>query len=393
MGYVNPASGTLVRHLSRASLLTCCCVIYILRENSEFALKLDTQEAPQSGNRLQSRARRVGLRDVAELAGVSVASVSRVLNDPDRVAESTRAGVRQAIHELGYIPDGNARALSRQRSDNVGAIVPTIDNAIFAGGIEALQKRLNEQGYNLLLATSGYDPAAEYHQCRNLVMSGVGAIWFMGETHLPETYALLQQHDVRYVNTGTYAADPPHPCVGFDNRAAAARASNYLLDLGHSRIGVLAGIRRDNDRAANRVRGVSEAMAARGLDLPADRIVEQPYTLDGGAQGLRILMSGDQPPTAIFCGNDVLACGAALEAPRLGLRVPADLSIVGFDDLELASHVEPNLTTVRVPTAEMGRKAADYLIGALEGRDVPRATEIKVSLIVRDSTAPPPAPR
>jgi LacI family transcriptional regulator len=153
---------------------------------------------------------------------------------------------------------------------------------------------------------------------------------------------------------------------------------------------MLAGVTRDNDRATARVAGVRAALHDAGLELPAQRLVERKYGLAAARDGLRELMAPRVKPTAVVCGNDVLAFGALLEAQRMGIAVPQALSIVGFDDLELAHHVQPALTTVRVPAEAMWRTAADRLIAALRGEAVPHATEIEVALVVRDSTGPAP---
>jgi LacI family transcriptional regulator len=190
-----------------------------------------------------------------------------------------------------------------------------------------------------------------------------------------------------------WPAPPDRVAVGFDNARAMAQVVRYLLDLGHRHIAMLAGQTRDNDRAAARVAGVREALRAAGLSLPAARLVERPYELAAARDGLRVLLQADPAPTAVVCGNDVLATGALLEAARLGVAVPGQLSIVGFDDLDLAGHLQPGLTTVRVPAEEMWRLAADRVLDALRGVEVPRSTEIEVALVVRGSTAPPPGAR
>jgi LacI family transcriptional regulator len=177
--------------------------------------------------------------------------------------------------------------------------------------------------------------------------------------------------------------------VGFDNARAMGQVVRYLLDLGHRRIAMLAGVTRDNDRAAARVRGVREALAAAGLSLPAHRLVEHPYGLAPAREGLRQLMEAAPAPTAVVCGNDVLALGALLEAQHLGLHVPRDLSIVGFDDLELASHVQPALTTVHVPAEALWRRAAERALAMVRGEPPARDPAVEVSLVVRGSTAPP----
>jgi LacI family transcriptional regulator len=148
-------------------------------------------------------------------------------------------------------------------------------------------------------------------------------------------------------------------------------------------------VTRDNDRAAERVRGVREALTAAGLSLPARRLVEQPYGLAPAREGLRQLMEAAPAPTAVVCGNDVLALGALLEAQHLGLHVPRDLSIVGFDDLEVASHVQPPLTTVHVPAEALWRRAAERALAMVRGEPPARDPPVEVSLVVRGSTAPP----
>jgi LacI family transcriptional regulator len=330
----------------------------------------------------------VGIRDVARRARVSTATVSRALNRPQSVSTAVRLRVERAVEELGYVPHAAARALTTRRSQTIGAIIPTVDNAIFAKGIQALNTRLEGLGYHVLLATSEYDPEIEERQARNLVMRGVDGLIFMGDSHTRRLRRFLAERAMPYVNTGVYRHDGNEACVGFDNRAAAARAAQHLIELGHHRIAMIAGIQRNNDRATDRVTGVSEALRAAGLSLPAEWILECRYDLSEAGQALRRLLAASPRPSAIVCGNDVLAIGALFEAQAAGVRVPGDLSVVGFDDLELARHVRPGLTTMRVPTEEMWRRAADFLLDALAGRPGVARFEIEVSLVVRESTGP-----
>ena len=328
------------------------------------------------------------LADVARQAGVSTATVSRVLSQPDTVSERRRLQVGKVIALLGYVPHAGARALVLRRTGTVGAIFPTVDNAIFATAIDALQGRLAESNLQLLLATSGYDPANEMRQGINLVTRGADALVLCGQRQHPELLNFLRQRQVPCVHVMVSQPAPDRIIVGFDNAAAMRRATRYLIDLGHRRIAMLAGVTRDNDRAEGRVEGVREALHAAGLELVPDMLVERRYALDEARSGLRSLMAVNPAPTAIVCGNDVLAFGALLEAAALGVRVPHDLSIVGCDDLELARHLQPSLTTVRVPTVVMWRTAAERLLGVLRGEVVPPCTEVEVALVVRDSTAP-----
>lgn len=334
--------------------------------------------------------RAVGIRDVARHAGVSTATVSRALNTPERVGEAVRQRVDAAVRELGYIRHGAARALSLRRSHVIGAIIPTVDNAARARKVAALQKRCHELGYSLVVALSEYSLDLELRQCRSLVESGIDALMLEGGLHRPELFALLGDRGIPYVATSTFAPGSPHPNIGFDNAAIAERAARHLLDLGHRRIAVLAGVRDGNDRAAGRVEGVRRALGARGLDLPAARVAESRYRIADGRAAFRTLMGLDPPPTAIVCGNDVLAFGAILEAAALGVAVPGTVSILGFDDLDWASEITPSLTTMAIPAAEIGRRAAEFLVDSLRGRPVARATPVEVRLVVRQSTGPCP---
>jgi LacI family transcriptional regulator len=200
----------------------------------------------------------------------------------------------------------------------------------------------------------------------------------------------MEKRGIPFVNTAIYDPRSPHPNIGFDNQAAAVRLTEHLLDLGHRSFAMIAGPSQVSDRAGGRVKGVRQALAARGLTLPAERTIEGPYRVQQGRQGLRALMSGKSRPTVVVCGNDVLAFGALLEAQALGLRVPHDVSIAGFDDLDWASQLPPGLTTVALPAREVGQLAADYLMNRLAGQTVPHATEVEVKLILRGSTGPAP---
>lgn len=344
----------------------------------------------RSGSRApRSRAPGRSLYDVARLAGVSTASVSRALNQPEKVSAETRARVAAAAQRLGWVPNQAARMLAAQRSWTVAAVVPTIQNNIFARGIEAIGRRLDESGYTLLLGATDYDPARETGLTRAFIARGVDALIFMGASHPAETYEALARAGVPFVNQGVYLPDSPHPCVGFDNEAAARLAARCLIELGHRRLAMVAGIAAGNDRAAARIEGVRAEVAAAGLDPARVPVVERPYTVAGGRKGLAALLSRRPRPTAVVCGNDILAFGVLFEALDCGLDVPGDLSIIGFDDLEMCANLRPSLSSIHIPTAEMGLLAADYVIRRLAGEDPPRATRIEFSLRARQSVAPP----
>lgn len=334
----------------------------------------------------------VGIRQVAEHAGVSTASISRALNNPESVSPALRLKVDAAIAALGYIPDAAARALSSRRTRTIGAIVPTVDNAMFARGIEALQQYLSLQGYLLLLATSGYDPEVEYRQAQNMVSRGVDGLILRGDVHTESLRRLLATQRMPFVNVGVYQPDKPYPSIGADNEGAAWRAAQHLLDLGHTRIAMVAARSQHNDRASARVAGVRRALAARGLELPAPWLIEVHYKLDDARQAARALLGLAERPTAVVCGNDVLAYGVLLEIERHGLDVPGDISVMGFDDLEWSRHLRPALTTMHLPTDEVWARAGEYLVSVLAGHPAALHHEVDASLVVRESTAPPRRP-
>ncbi|MBA4175758.1 MAG: LacI family transcriptional regulator [Leptothrix sp. (in: Bacteria)] len=333
------------------------------------------------------------IEDVAAAAGVSTATVSRVLNRPQSVREALRTRVTAAIAQLGYVPHAGARALKLQRSGTVGAVFPTIDNAIFAQAIAALQQRLAEEGLQLLIATSGYDVETEARQAVNLVTRGADALVLCGLGQSPALLQFLRGRDFPTVHAMSWPAPAGAVCVGFDNARAIGQAVRYLLDLGHRHVAMLAGLAQNNDRAAARIAGVRQALKQGGLKLLPQHLVERPYGLAEAREGLRLLMATEPAPTAIVCGNDVLAFGALLEARKLGIAVPEQLSIIGFDDLEMARHIQPALTTLHVPTPLLWRTVAERVIAALAQAPLQAATEVEVELVVRESTAAAPKTR
>ena len=330
------------------------------------------------------------LADVARTAGVSPATVSRVLSTPQLVRSGTRDRVLEAIRTLGYVPDGAARALASRRTSTVGTVVPTLTGAIFARATHALQTRLFEAGYHLLVACHDYDPAIETEVTRALIERGVDALVLVGCDHAPETFQLIEQFGVPVLLTWSVNCDGRHPALGFDNIAAARRVTRHLLDLGHRSFAVLSGETRHNDRARDRIEGVRRELEAAGLRLDDKRIIEQPFSLVGGRTGMRTLLALSPRPTAVVCGNDILAAGALLETQAQGLAVPGEVSITGFDDTDLASQLPPGITTVRVPQEEMGRRAAETLLRWLSTGTCPQREEIPVDLILRGSTGVAP---
>jgi len=244
--------------------------------------------------------------------------------------------------------------------------------------------------YMLLLTTSGYDLDAELEQARNLISRGVDGLVLRGDCHHDALRKMLADNSVPFINVGIYRPDRPYPCVGTDNEAAAYRAAAHVIELGHVRIGVVSALQRNNDRASARVAGFRRAFAENDIEQRAEWHVEVPYTLDDAREAARYLLNLKDRPTAVVCGNDVIAYGVLLEAERSGFSVPRDLSVVGFDDLDWSRHLRPSLTTIHVPTGETWQRAGEYLVRRLAGEQTIMHHEVDYSLVVRESTAPPP---
>ncbi len=331
------------------------------------------------------------LADVAQSAGVSLSTASRALAEPGLVRADTREKVEKAAARLGYMPHGAARALASRRSRTIGAVLPTVDNPIFASATQAIARELAASGYTLLLAAYDYASDTEVTVTRALLQRGVDGLVLVGGDHPPEVFRAVEQAGIPCEFTWTLDSSGYRHCVGFSNRLASARVTQHLLDLGHRRFAVLSGHTAGNDRARERLAGVRETLAARGLSVD-ERIVETTLTLRHGRAALRALL--DRPEgrdfTALACGNDLLALGALLECQERGIRVPGELSITGFDDIELAAELPPGLTTLHIPSANIGQRAAARLLERLAGREVEREEQVPIELIVRGTTGPAP---
>jgi LacI family transcriptional regulator len=330
------------------------------------------------------------LEDVARAAGVSLSTASRALADPELVNERTRAKVREAAAMLGYVPHGAARALATRRSRTVGAVFPPVDNPIFAAATQALAHELASRGYTLLLATHEYDPDAELAAARALLERGVDGLVLVGMDHHPDLYRMLAQSAVPYELAWSIDPSGYQHCVGVPHRIASVRLAQHLLDLGHREFAAIAGRTARNDRARDRLAGTRDALASHGIELAPERVVETDFSLGHGSRALRDLLERAPGFTAVVCGNDLHALGALHECARRGIEVPRQMSVAGFDDIEMAAVATPPLTTVRVPAADIGRLAAERMLARLAGEHVVAVEEVRFELIVRASTGRAP---
>jgi LacI family transcriptional regulator len=324
------------------------------------------------------------LSDVAAAAKVSTATVSRCLNTPDQVSKKTLKSVMDAIDLLGYSPNYSARALAAGRTNTIGAIIPTMENAIFARGIQAFQEELQNNGCTLLISSSSYRQDLEEDQIKTLTARGADALLLIGYRRDPDIYQFLEKRKIPTVLTWASARPEEHLTIGFNNRNAMKTLATEVVSKGHQAIGCISAETASNDRASERVEGIRDAMRDAGLDPESLQLVETSYSIENGEAAFLDLMNCDNPPTAILCGNDVLAVGAVRAAIAQKMRVPEDVAITGFDDIELARIAPIPLTTVHVPHRRMGQLAAKALIDALNGL-TPESVELPTSICHRQT--------
>lgn len=335
------------------------------------------------------QARRPTLEDVARLAGVSLGSASRAISHPQAVRGRTREAVEAAAAQLGYVPNGTARALAAGRSMMVGVVLPTINNPVFASFVHVLQRRLARDGYHLLVQAHEYDPEGERDIIERLVRKGVDGLVLVGTDHHPEVCALLERARLPHLFSWSVDEAPAKGCIGFSNRGAMAAMAEHLLGLGHRRFAILSGAVDHNERARARIEGARAALERAGIALGPERILIAPFSIDGGRQGLRAALALGGRPTALLCTTDLMAAGAVAEARAMGIDVPGDLSITGFDDIDLATVIDPPLTTIHAPIEQMGEMVGERIV-ALAGGGTPvpsmASVAIPATLVVRGSS-------
>ena len=335
---------------------------------------------------------RSSAKDVARLAGVSTATVSRVINTPEQVDPETRQLVRDAMAKLRYVPHGAARALRSQRSRMIGAVVPSFAYALYARTTSAMQAVLDNQGYSLVLAEHHYDLETEVRVTEQLVGRGVDAFVFVGTHHDPALFALLRAYGRPYVLT--WGVDPmrQHPSIGFDNRAATFEMTRHLIALGHRRFGLLSAVPDGNDRATERGAGLRAALLQAGLNLDERHVQYGRIDLAAASAMMDRLLGHKPHPTAVVCTNDVFAVGGMMACRAAGVSIPDELSITGVDNTDLGATQTPPLTSIRTPIVEIGGAAAEQVVARLEGRQHNPFQTFPFELVVRGSTAPPRTP-
>ena len=336
--------------------------------------------------RARSRKGAPGIVEVAKRAGVSPATVSRFFNEPEIVKGKTRNLIEQAARDLGYYRNRIATTDQHGFSGTIGLIVPTIDNAIFAELIQAFSSRLLSHDRTMLIAAHGYNPSLEVGIVKSLLERRIDGVALIGFEHEKAPLEMLAARGVPVLAAWNYRKDSPIPCIGADNFQVGFVAAQHLMKMGHRDVALVFPPTQSNDRAEDRLNGVLHALDMDLSQLSDNRFIETRYDIGEAKQAI-IKMLCENRPSAIICGNDVIAQGAVYACQSLGINIPDDVSIIGIGDFRGSSQMEPGLTTVRMPAQRIAEQAADLLCGGLSVTSVKGITRIKIEseLVVRKS--------
>lgn len=326
----------------------------------------------------------VTIRDIARVAGVSPSTVSRALNDHPRISTATKERVRQLAHEMGYTPSVLARGLVTRKTATIGVVITTASDPFLAPLVTSIEETAHCNGYSVFLSSSHRDSERELASVRAFYERRVSGVIVIG-SQISEGYMGLRDRfplPVVLTNCRTY----PYS-VSSDNVEGARQAAEHLLQLGHRRVAYVAN--RYSQRAnLDRLNGYRQALDAWEIALDQNLVIEGDGTPEGGVSATQRLLALTQSPTAFFCFNDMTAIGVIETLRRAGFHVPWDKSVVGFDDLDLASHFSPRLTTVRQPTHRLGRCAIRTLLALIQDENDVQPEILPAELIIRETTGP-----
>ncbi len=330
----------------------------------------------------KARKNRYNLRDVASHAGVSVATVSRVLNASSQVSPATRDRVTAAMTELRFVPSAAARAINSGRTRMVAALLPTLDNSIYSRVVDGLENRLADFGLSLIVAQTWDDQNTEFERAKELINIGAEGFIVAGITHSEDFLELMEHIQMPVVAISYFAPDNKIPTVGYDNWEAAITAAQHLHELGHRKVAAVHGHLENNDRTRRR----REALENSGLPIDFE-FVQVEISVAGGCEAARRVLAEHNDITGVICFSDVLAIGAMNEFQRNGLAIPDDISVMGIEDLKSSKFAYPSLTSVRLHVQEMGEKAAEAIAIWLDEQKRPDPVKLGIELNKRESTS------
>jgi DNA-binding LacI/PurR family transcriptional regulator len=329
--------------------------------------------------------------DVARLAGVSTATVSRALNGSGQIAPATRAAIDAAVEQLGYQPNTAARSLVTRSTQTIALLLPDITNPFYAALMSGIQEQALEAGYTMLLCTTEGDPEREEQYLSLLRAKQVDGVLVDGLVLPPDRIARFTRDGLPIVCLDRDVDSRAVPLVQVDNRLGARLATEHLLSLGHTRIAHVAGAP-ELGISDERTGGYRDALTAAGIESDPKLVAVGSFLEEGGHEAMRSLLERSDF-TAVFAANDLSAIGVMSAIVESGRSVPNDVSVVGFDDLRLSRFTIPALTTVHQPAVEIARRATQLLLDLAAGRDVPQLRHLlEPTLVVRDSTTPPSKP-
>lgn len=326
--------------------------------------------------------RRITIKDVSALAGVSVSTVSRVLNASGPISEETRRVVMQAASELKYQPNPLARGLVKNQLGGVGVLIPWLGGPYFCSLLEGVQDVVRDTSFRMVISSEQANREKEAEALAYLLENDADGVIYYGDSLRPQDIAEINPMGKPIVLLGQPVTDE-HPCVAINDEVGAFLATRYLIDNGHRQIAHITGDVNQHV-TESRLAGYRRALEQAGLSFDPQLVVHANYTEQGGYRSVQQLLGRGVEFTALFCGNDQMAIGAYPSLRDFNKRIPEDVSVVGFDDISFAQYMDPALTTVRVPIHDMGRVAAQTLISMIEGREIVPAP-LEAELIIRRS--------
>lgn len=327
--------------------------------------------------------------DVAREAGVSYSTVSRTMSGYEFVKPSTREKVLQAAEKLGYVPNQQARSLAGGRSNLIGVLVPALSNNYISEILRGIDEKLAEANYNLILYTTHRHQGKESSYVATILNGGADGLLLVVPLISSSYLDALREQDFPYVLIDQVDKTQKSCVVNGTNWQGAYEATQYLIELGHRQIGFISGLAGLNS-AAERYEGYMAALSDHGIPLRSEFIAESDFREHGGHVAAQQLLALPERPTAIFASNDMSAFGAVEAIREQGLRIPEDISVIGFDDIPQASIIYPKLTTVHQPLAQMGREAVSILLENMKNpKGEIRQVTLETQLIIRDSCCPP----
>ena len=328
------------------------------------------------------------IREVAQRAGVSTATVSRAMNDSGPVSSETRELIDRVIHDSGFRLNNIGRQLKTARTHTIGVLIPSLKNPIFADAVAGIERAAGRDGYNVLLASSGYNAEKEMSAVETFLNSRVeGLVMTVVDETKSRALDSLTAAQLPFVLMFNPVRPTSFSTVSIDNRRAARELVIALLELGHHRIAMIAGKLSESDRSIERQAGYQDALHEHNLD-PME-IVEVEFENPDLSPQIAGLNNGRNAPSAYFCSTDVLAISAIRALTRIGKRVPDDISVVGFDGIAIGEHLSPSLSTAVQPAEDMGEWAAQHLIDRIDNNEPVANLVLPYRIRPGESWAPP----